>query len=319
MRSDMVALASIAPAAIITIVAIVLIVAAIVVFLLAIIVELKTISNGLDVVIPPVAELVQKTQPVNQLVHQIVSDLGAGTNLLEGLLVKKAGMDDAAGLIESLFPGGGQAFLARNGRPGRPRHFGVVYSRGALQLARLGRGSPLGAALRGSPLRDPVAASESSRALYPDPRGVGPTGNSAGAPDRPRTPVIGANSPNQYRRPGDDSVIYDSSTDAGASPRTAGALEASSSFKTGGPSRFAYATQGTEPDPSAAAPTAGISAATAAPNRFGAAPAPPRGGAAPAPDAPNRFFGGQEPAPEPATPEPTTPPADSDDVIHYRR
>jgi hypothetical protein len=187
-------LASISPAAIITIAAIVLIVAAIVVFLLAIIVELKTISNGLDVVIPPVAELVAKTQPVNQLVHQIVADLGAGTNLLEGLLVKKAGMDDAAGLIESLFPGGGQAFLARNGRPGKPRHFGVVYSRGALQLARLGRGSPLGAPMRGAALRDPLYASASPRTLYPDPRGTG---------DRPRSPVVGGNSPNQYRRPGD--------------------------------------------------------------------------------------------------------------------
>jgi hypothetical protein len=190
----MIALASIAPAAVITLVAIVLVVAAIVVFLLAIIVELKTISNGLDVVIPPVTELVAKTQPVNQLVHQIVGDLVAGTNLLEGLLVKKAGMEDAAGLIESLFPGGGQAFLARSGRPGKPRHFGVVYSRGALQLARLGRGSPLGAPMRGAALRDPLYASASPRSLYPDPRGSG---------NRPRSPIVGGNSPVQYRPPGD--------------------------------------------------------------------------------------------------------------------
>ena len=185
---------AVAPGAIITIAAVVLIVAAIVVFLLAIIVELKKISNGLDVVIPPVAELVAKTAPVNQLVHQIVTDLGAGTNLLEGLLVKKAGMDDAAGLIESLFPGGGQAFLARNGRRGKPRHFGVVYSRGALQLARLGRGSPLGAPMRGPALRDPLYASASPRSLYPDPRGEG---------NRPRSPVIGSNSPVQYTPSGD--------------------------------------------------------------------------------------------------------------------
>jgi len=248
-------IASIDPAAIIVVAAVVLIVAAIVVFLLAIIVELKTISVGLDVVIPPVAELVQKTQPVNQLVHQIVSDLGAGHNLLEGLLIKKAGIDDSAGLIESLFPGGGQAFLQRQGRPGRPRHFGVVYSRGALQLARLGRGAPLGAALRGAPLRNPLYASAEPRTLYPDPRGVGPEGTSAGAPNRPRTPVIGANSPNQYRRPGDDSMIYDSATDA------------PSSFKTGGRSRFPYAEQGLEPDPSAAPPATPLSAPTGAPYR----------------------------------------------------
>jgi len=195
--------ASIAPAAIITVLGVVLIIAAIVVFLLAIIVELKTISNGLDVVIPPVAELVQKTGPVNQLVSKIVSDLGAGTNLLEGLLVKKAGIEDSAGLIESLFPGGGQAFLQRQGRRGKPRHFGVVYSRGALQLARLGRGAPLGAPMRGAALRDPLYASASPRTLYPDPRGVGAQGTSAGAPNRPRSPVIGGDSPNQYRKPGD--------------------------------------------------------------------------------------------------------------------
>jgi hypothetical protein len=279
--------ASIAPAAIVVVLAVVLIIAAIVVFLLAIIVELKTISEGLDVVIPPVGELVAKTQPVNQLVNQIVSDLGAGHNLLEGLLVKKAGMQDAAGLIESLFPGGGQAFLQRQGRPGRPKHYGVVYSRGALQLARLGRSAPLGMPMRGSALRDPLYASAEPRTLYPDPRGVGPEGTSAGAPNRPRTPVIGANSPNQYRRPGDDSVIYDSVTDA------------PSSFKTGGPSRFPYATQGLEPDPSAAPPVAPISAPTGAPNRFFGDRAPVR-------------------ATAPGT-APGTTPADTEDVIRYRR
>jgi hypothetical protein len=276
-----------------------LIIAAIVVFLLAIIVELKTISNGLDLVIPPVGELVAKTAPVNDLVHKIVADLGAGHNLLEGLLVKKAGLDDAAGLIESLFPGGGQAFLQRQGRPGRPRHFGVVYSRGALQLARLGRSAPLGKPMRGAALRDPLYASAEPRTLYPDPRGVGPQGTSAGAPNRPRTPVIGANSPNQYRRPGDDSVIYDSSTDASAPPKTAGALEGPNSYKTGGPSRFAYATQGLEPPPETAPPVPPISAPTGAPNRF---------------------FG--ERAPVPATAPGTAPgttPGDTEEVIHYRR
>jgi hypothetical protein len=305
--------ASIDPAAIITVVAIVLIVVALVVFLLAIIVELKTISVGLDVVLPPVAELVQKTQPVNQLVNKIVSDLGAGHNLLEGLLLKKAGLDDSAGLIESLFPGGGQAFLQRQGRPGKPRHFGVVYSRGALQLARLGRGAPLGAALRGSPLRNPLFASAEPRTLYPDPRGVGPEGTSAGAPNRPRTPVIGANSPNAYRRPGDDSVMYDSSTDATAPPRSAGALEAPTSFKTGAPSRFPYATQGLEPAPGTAQPPTTISAPTGAPYRsVGQAPASPR--PAPTPRAPT--------PPDETPPDGSsggTPPVGQGGILRYRR
>jgi hypothetical protein len=185
---------AVAPAAIIVILAVVLIVAAIVVFLLAVIVELVKISKGLDVVLPPVAEIVAKTAPVNQLVDQINGDLIAGTNLLEGLLVKKAGLADAGGLIEGMFPGGGQAFFARNGRRDKPRRIGVVYTRGALQLARLGRGSPIGRAMRGSALRDPLYASASPRTLYPDPRGEG---------QRPVSPVVGKDSPVQYNPSGD--------------------------------------------------------------------------------------------------------------------
>jgi hypothetical protein len=183
-----------APAAGITILAVVLIIAAIVVYLLAVIVELKKISVGLDAVIPPVAELVAKTAPVNQLVDQINGDLIAGTNLLEGLLVKKAGLDDAGGLIEGMFPGGGQAFFSRNGRRDKPRRIGIVYTRGALQLARLGRGSPLGKPMRGAALRDPLYASASPRTLYPDPRGEG---------NRPKSPVVGTGSPVQYSPSGD--------------------------------------------------------------------------------------------------------------------
>jgi hypothetical protein len=198
--------ASIDPATVITVLAIVLIVLAVVVFLVATIAELRKITVGLDAVIPPVGELVAKTAPVNQLVGKIVGDLSAGTNLLEGLLIKKAGVEDAGSLIESIFPGGGQAFYHRQGRRDKPRRIGVVYTRGALQLARLGRGAPIGAALRGVPIRDTVYASEEvrkgaardSRVLYPDTRGVGPTGNSAGAPDRPKSPVIGKDSPHQY-------------------------------------------------------------------------------------------------------------------------
>lgn len=314
----MLAVGSVAPAAIITIVAVLLCILAIVVFLLAIIVELRTISLGLDEVIPPVAELVAKTQPVNQLVDQIVGDLVAGTNLLEGLLVKKAGVEDAGGLIESLFPGGGQAFLARQGRPGKPRHFGVVYSRGALQLARLGRGAPLGAALRGAPLRDPAYASESPRSLYPDPRGVGATRNSAGAPNRPRSPVIGGGSPTQYRRPGDDSVIYDSSTDASAPPSVPGSVPATTSFATGGASRFGYSATGT------ALPGAVV------PSTPGPGPGPVGmpGRAGPPPPPPPAASGTPQPAaaappPAAATPPPPTPAQPvlpgGDDVIRYRR
>lgn len=174
------------PAAAVAIVAIVLIILAIVVFLLAVIVELRKITIGLDVVIPRVAELVTKTRPVNELVDAINVDLTAGTELLEGLLVKKAGVEDGAGLIESLFPGAGVAFLARHGRRGKVKNISEVYSRGAGQLVRLGRESPLGSPMSGEALRDAVNSSAAARSLYYRP----------GGPDaRPRSPTIGVDAP----------------------------------------------------------------------------------------------------------------------------
>ncbi len=275
-----IALATVAPAAIIALAAVVLIVAAIVVFLLATIVELRTISHGLDGVIPPVAELVQKTAPVNRLVSQIVGDLGAGTNLLEGLLVKKAGVDDSAGLIESVFPGGGQAFLQRQGRPGKPKHFGVVYSRGALQLARLGRGAPLGAAMRGAALRDPLYASASPMSLYPDPRGEG---------SRPRSPVVGGDSPVQYQKPGDGPTpAPQSPEDTPAAPQP--------SHPTPQPSQFT-------PEPSRPQHAAGDREGVI---RYRREPQPSR----PTPE-PSR------PTPEPSRPQ--QPAGDREGVIRYRR
>ena len=54
-----------------------------------------------------VGEILSKSEPVNGVVKAINADLDAGTELLEGLLDKKAGPDDAAGLVESVFPGAG--------------------------------------------------------------------------------------------------------------------------------------------------------------------------------------------------------------------
>ncbi len=82
---------------------------------------------------------------MNGVVEAINKDLSAGTDLLEGLLDKKAGQDDAAGLVESVFPGAGASVLERQGRTGEVKNIDEVYTRGAVQLARLGRESPLGA------------------------------------------------------------------------------------------------------------------------------------------------------------------------------
>jgi hypothetical protein len=284
------------PATAITLLAVVLIVLAIVVFLVATIVELRKITIGLDGVIPPVGEIVAKTGPVNDLVGKIVSDLQAGTNLLEGLLIKKAGVDDGGALIESMFPGGGQAFFARQGRRDRPRKMGVVYTRGALQLARLGRGSPLGSPMRGTAIRDKYYAesetrkgtARDTRVLYPDTRGVGPTGNSAGAPNRPKSPVVGGASPFQYLASGAEvpmpSIPVTEQYGGGARPASV---------------RVAPAAQPTQPSAAPAWQNLQGSAATAQPS----AP-PPEPAAPPRPRSQGAF---------------TPPKGDTGGILRYRR
>jgi Flp pilus assembly protein CpaB len=110
------------PAAAVTIIAAILIILALVVYLLAVILELRKITTGLDAVIVAVGEIVSKSEPVNGVVVAINKDLSAGTELLEGLLDKKAGQDDAAGLVESLYPGSGASVLERQGRSGEVKN-----------------------------------------------------------------------------------------------------------------------------------------------------------------------------------------------------
>jgi hypothetical protein len=182
------------PAAAVTILAVVLIILALVVYLVAVILELRKITSGLDVVIGAVGEVVNKSAPVNDVVEAINADLGAGSELLEGLLEKKAGPEDAAGLVESLFPGGGAAMLERQGRHGKVKNIDDVYTRGAVQLARLGRESPLGAGgTAGTALRDAIYSSSAARSLYSSPVRPPPGGDSI-----PRSPTIGIGAPLAY-------------------------------------------------------------------------------------------------------------------------
>src|SRR5919112_4022895 len=104
------------PVAIIILV-IVLIVLALAVYLIATIVELRQINAGLEDVLQGVSEIASKTAPVNGVLDAINGTLVTGRDLLEGLALKKAG-PDAAGLVESCFPGEGQRFLQRIGRSG---------------------------------------------------------------------------------------------------------------------------------------------------------------------------------------------------------
>jgi hypothetical protein len=183
-------------AAAVTLLAVVLVIAALVVYLVAVILELRKITAGLDAVIGSVGGVVEKSEPVNTIVEEINRDLAAGTELLEGLLVKKAGPDDAAGLVESVFPGAGAAMLERQGRTGEVENIDAVYTRGAVQLARLGRASPLGAGPEtGAALRNAAYASAAAQAMYHDPAA---TRRAREGRSMPRSPKIGVGAPEVY-------------------------------------------------------------------------------------------------------------------------
>lgn len=178
------------------IVAVVLIVLALVYYLVSTIVALRKISAGLDEVIGGVGELVEKSEPVNGIVTSINGQLDAGVDLLEGLLVKKAGLHDAVGLVESVYPGAAAAGLRNfpESTDVDPPRIGEVYTRGTLTLARLGREAPIAAASPGSGvLRDVEGRSLAARQLYPSVR--------HDSPERlPGSPVIGSDAPVQYEQ-----------------------------------------------------------------------------------------------------------------------
>src|SRR5690349_114958 len=98
-------------AGVVLIIAVVLIVAAVVIYLLGTITALRKITAGLDAAIAGVMGIIEKSAPVEAVVNDINSNLDAGVDLLEGLLVKKAGLSDAIGLIDGLYPGAAAAGL----------------------------------------------------------------------------------------------------------------------------------------------------------------------------------------------------------------
>ena len=175
---------------------VVAIVLALVYYLVSIIVQLRKITTGLDNVIASVGEIVEKSAPVNDVVNNINGQLDAGVDLLEGLLVKKAGMIDAVGLVDGIYPGAAAAGF-RNFPESKeidaPR-IGEVYTKGTLTLARLGREAPIAAASPNGPaLRAVSYGSAAAMKLYPELRQERPE-------VMPRSPVIGTDSPVQYER-----------------------------------------------------------------------------------------------------------------------
>jgi hypothetical protein len=183
-------------AGVVLIVTVVLIVLALVYYLVSTIVQLRAITNGLDEVIANVGEIIAKTEPVEPVVADINANLDAAVSALEGLLVKKAGMDDAMGLVDGLYPGAAAAGLRDfpQSRDITPPRIGEVYTKGTLTLARLGREAPIAVANPAGPvLRNVEYGSLNARLLYPEAR--------QGRPERlERSPVIGTDSPEQYEQ-----------------------------------------------------------------------------------------------------------------------
>ena len=129
------------------------------------------------------------------MVTDINANLDAGVDLLEGLLVKKAGLEDAVGLVEGLYPGRGRrrdSGTSPRARRTKPPRICEVYTKGTLTLARLGREAPIAAASPNGPaLRNPAYGSLAAR-------GAVPGGPADAPPSLPRSPVIGTDSPVQY-------------------------------------------------------------------------------------------------------------------------
>jgi hypothetical protein len=175
-------------AGVVTIALIVLIVLALVFYLVSTILELRKINQGLDRVIESVGEIVAKSAPVNEVVDDINANLDAAVSALEGLLVKKAGMRDAVGLVDGLYPGAAAEGFRDfpESREITPPRIAEVYTAGTLTLARLGREAPIAMANPAGPaLRNPAYGSAAARTLY--------------AGERPaRSPVIGTGAPVQY-------------------------------------------------------------------------------------------------------------------------
>jgi len=185
-----------AAAGAVTIFAVLLIVGALVFYLVSVIVQLRKITAALAETIAGVSEIVQKSAPVNDIVTTINQQLDAGVELLEGLLVKKAGLTDAVGLVEGLYAGASAAgfrSFPESTTIQAPR-IGEVYTQGTLTLARLGREAPIAAGNPAGPaLRDVERGSLAARQLYPENRQTRPK-------SLPRSPVIGTDAPVQYEQ-----------------------------------------------------------------------------------------------------------------------
>jgi hypothetical protein len=179
---------------VILLVAVVLIVLALVYYLVMTILALTQIAKALDETIAAVGEIIAKTGPVNDVVATINAHLDGGVSALEGLIVKKAGLRDALGLVDGLYPGAAAAGLRDfpDSATTKAPRIAEVYTRGVLTLARLGREAPIAAASPDGPaVRNATRSAGAAMSLYPNWRQERPDA-------LPRSPVIGTDSPVVY-------------------------------------------------------------------------------------------------------------------------
>ena len=192
----MTTIAAISAPGAVMLVAVVLIVLALVYYLVGTIMQLRAITKGLDEVIAGVGEIIEKSKPVNGIVNAINKDLDAGVELLEGMLVKKAGMADAVGLVDGLYPGAAAEGFRQypESKTTKAPRIGEVYTKGTLTLARLGREAPIATGNpAGAVLRNVEGGSFTARNLYP-------AGRPPEAEALPRSPTIGTGAPTQYEQ-----------------------------------------------------------------------------------------------------------------------
>ena len=179
-------------AGVVMLVAVVLIVLALVYYLVSTILVLRRIAAGLDAAIAGVGEIVEKSAPVNEIVTDINGQLDAGVALLEGLLVKKAGLSDAMGLIESVYPGAAAAGL--RDVPGEHRGRATADRRGL----HPGHADPRAARARGADRRRQPGGRGLAQHRGRQPRG--PAAVPGRAPGAAREPAALAG--DRHRRPG---------------------------------------------------------------------------------------------------------------------
>ena len=176
-----------APRQSLLLITVVLIVLALVYFLVSVIFALRRSSKGLDATIAAGREIIEKSEPVNAIVGDINTNLDAAVDALEGLLVKKAGMEDAVGLVDGLYPGAAaqgrdfpgaatttQGAAHRRGLHARHAHARPPRARGADRRRQPGR--------RPGPAQRARRQPGGARAL---PGGRGPAARRSSAPTPP--------------------------------------------------------------------------------------------------------------------------------------